>query len=69
MRSDIARTAASEPKAVRGLRRSHAAMTHVRTCRIKGNASVTDFFTQMLALLGIGLLVWAIVGLFPQRAG
>ena len=31
------------------------------------NAGITDFFTQMFAALGIGLLVWAIVGLFPHR--
>jgi hypothetical protein len=31
------------------------------------DAGIRDFFTQMLALLGIGLLVWAIVGVFPHR--
>ena len=31
------------------------------------NAGIADFFTQMLAALGLGLLVWAIVGLFPHR--
>ena len=31
------------------------------------DTGIHDVFTQMLALLGIGLLVWAIVGLFPHR--